>query len=70
MLPYLNRPELWTWEQIDGEVPGEHVSVQLASLRLNMPECSLANGKRRGGGLLVDGVLGPLALLPGYTAEE
>ncbi|TVY10922.1 alginate lyase family protein [Paenibacillus cremeus] len=69
VLPYLDNPYLWKWEQIDGEIPEEYVSLQLASLRLQLPECSRVNMKRRGEAKWVkDGEerLGPLVFLPGH----
>ena len=69
VLPYLDHPYLWKWQQIDGEIPGEHLSLQLAALRWNMPECSRVNMKRRGDAKWIkdsEEVLGPLIFLPGH----
>ncbi|CAG7625372.1 alginate lyase family protein [Paenibacillus allorhizosphaerae] len=69
VIPYLDHPYLWQWPQIDGEIPDEHLSIQLASLRLGMPECSQVNMKRRGDGKWLkdrEEVLGPLVFMPGH----
>ncbi|WP_165842272.1 alginate lyase family protein [Paenibacillus xerothermodurans] len=68
VLPYLDNPYLWQWPQIDGEIPNEHLCMQLAAIRLNMPECNAVNVKRRGQSKLImdcEEVLGPLIFLPG-----
>ncbi|CAG7643819.1 hypothetical protein PAESOLCIP111_04563 [Paenibacillus solanacearum] len=69
VIPFLNNPYLWRWPQIDGEIPDEHLSMQLASLRLDMSECNRVNIKRRGDGKWLkerEEVLGPLVFMPGH----
>jgi hypothetical protein len=66
--PYLDNPYLWEWEQNDGEIPNEHLSIQLASLRLNRLEWLELNIKRRGQSKLIMDVeerMGPLVFLQG-----
>ncbi|SFM44944.1 Alginate lyase [Paenibacillus sp. 1_12] len=73
VLPHLDNPYLWKWPQIDGEIPNEHLCIQLAALRLNIPECTVLNIKRRGESKLImdcEERMGPLVFWPGNPLAE
>jgi hypothetical protein len=70
LMPYLDNPFEWKHPQIDGIVPYDTTALQLASIRLGMPECNRVNIKRRGETPLVkyhEEPLGPIAFLPGFS---
>lgn len=72
MVPFVDNPYLWEHAEIDGEVPEDLLSFQLASVRLDMNECRRVNAKRLGNRYLVRGQdpLGPLAFFPGFAFPE
>lgn len=73
VLPYMENPYLWKWPQIDGEIPDEQLAIQLASYRLDCPECSRVNEIRRGQGKWIKDCeerMGPLVFWPGHPLHE
>ena len=68
MLPFLNHPFLWKYEQVCGEWITDTVAPQLASLALCREDFQAANRTRRGRTALYGALshAGVLALLPGY----
>lgn len=69
VLPYLDIPYLWRHEQLDGEIPGEQLSLQLAGLRLGIEECRIVNSKRRGEARWIpyrEEKMGPFVFWPGH----
>jgi hypothetical protein len=71
VLPFLDNPFEWRGPQIDGIVPADQLCLQMAALRLGMAEAQRVNAKRRVDHRLIrdQGVMGPLALLPGYPPD-
>lgn len=73
VLPYLDNPYLWKFSQINGEIPDEQLSIQLASIRLDCKDCIKVNQKRRGEGKWIKDCqerMGPLVFWPGHPMHK
>lgn len=76
MLPYIENPFLWKYEQIHGEGFSDKLALQLGALRLNRAEYEKINKLRRDNYRYIPSVnslnphasrLGPLVLMSGFS---
>lgn len=71
MLPYLENPFLWPYQQIHAAFTGGNIALQLGGLRLGRPDFWRVNKMRREGyrPAYDTSHIGPLCLLPGYDED-
>ena len=72
MLPYLDNPYTWKWQQIDGTPPEDRLSLQLASIRLGEDEYARVNEKCLSNRYIVraQDPLGPHVFFPGFACRD
>jgi len=65
LIPYFDNPFTWPYKEIDGQIPDENYSFQMAAIRLGLKECLKINFKRGKDKYLIrdQAPIGPLVLL-------